>query len=357
MPIEMPESVAWWVGLAGFGWWMIKAAVFLLLVWIAKYFLINRAKGQPTRQRVYFAALFALWCIVGTVVLIAEAPVEDTAKNTLVTVIGLGATAVVTLSSTTIAANFMAGLMLRQVRSFRAGDWIRVENEWGRVTERRLLHCEMQTEERDLLTLPNSYLISRPVRVVRSSGTVVTCEVSLGYDVPHGLVSSTLVEAAKSQGLTDPYVLVRDLLDHAVLYRLCGFLEDVKQLVSARSNLRIAALDSLHRAGIEIVSPNFVNQRRVEEPVLAVEEVGVRHPRNPTRPESVIFDKAEDAERMERLKLAREQSRQKILELTEELSSAKGEERERLKRELDHRKHLDAYLEGQIDRMSGEEKK
>ena len=43
--------------------------------------------------------------------------------------------------------NVMAGLMLRAVRNFRTGDFVRVEKHFGRVTERGLLHTEIQTED------------------------------------------------------------------------------------------------------------------------------------------------------------------------------------------------------------------
>ena len=155
----------------------------------------------------------------------------------------------------------MAGLMLRSLDNFRAGDFIRVGDHFGRVSERGLLHTEIQTEDRDLVTLPNLFLITQPVRVVHASGTLVSCELSLGYDVPRGLVREHLEAAALEADLTDPFVLVVRLGDFSVVYRVCGFLAEVRTLVSARSRLAGAALDALHGAGIEIVSPNFMNQR------------------------------------------------------------------------------------------------
>ena len=40
---------------------------------------------------------------------------------------------------------------------------------------------------------------------------------------------------------------------------------EVKQLLSKRSQLREGILDELHGAGIEIVSPNFMNTRQIPE--------------------------------------------------------------------------------------------
>lgn len=58
---------------------------------------------------------------------------------------------------------------------------------------------------------------------------------------------------------------VEELLDHAVVYRVYGFLEDYTRILTAKSDLKKAMLDSLHNRGIEIVSPSFVTRRLQEE--------------------------------------------------------------------------------------------
>ena len=51
------------------------------------------------------------------------------------------------------------------------GDFISAGDQFGRVTERGLFHTEIQTETRDLTTVPNLFLVTHPVTTVRSSGT------------------------------------------------------------------------------------------------------------------------------------------------------------------------------------------
>ncbi len=78
----------------------------------------------------------------------------------------------------------MAGLMLQAVRHIRPGVFLRVGDHFGRVSEQGILHTEIQAEERNLTTLPNLYLVSNPVTVVRSSGTIISASESLAYDIP-----------------------------------------------------------------------------------------------------------------------------------------------------------------------------
>ncbi len=208
--------------------------------------------------------------LLAALFVIVALPVEAELRAQLLSLYGIALTALITLSSTTFVSNAMAGLMLRSLDNFRAGDFIRVGDHFGRVSERGLLHTEIQTEDRDLVTLPNLFLITQPVRVVHASGTLVSCELSLGYDVPRQLVREQLEAAAVEAGLTDPFVLVIRLGDFSVSYRVSGFLAEVRTLVSARSRLAAAVLDTLHGAGVEIVSPNFMNQRvlTTEAPIL-----------------------------------------------------------------------------------------
>ena len=64
------------------------------------------------------------------------------------------------------------GVWSQSPTHFRSGDFIRVKEYFGRVTERGLLDTEIQTETRELISIPNAFLISNPVQVIRSSGTI-----------------------------------------------------------------------------------------------------------------------------------------------------------------------------------------
>jgi small-conductance mechanosensitive channel len=66
-------------------------------------------------------------------------------------------------------------------------------------------------------------------------------------------------------GLQNPFVQIKELGDFSISYRIAGFLPDVKHILTSRSDLRKLVVDMLHGDGIEIVSPNFMNQRVLPE--------------------------------------------------------------------------------------------
>jgi small-conductance mechanosensitive channel len=318
----------------------IAVVTIVIAVWYVSYWLLLRRKRERgDEQRFPVTRLFmVILAIAGFVISVLSLPFPATTISGVFAALGLVLSLAIALSSTTFVANAMAGLMLRGVRSFRTGDFIRVGEQFGRVTERGFFHTEIQTEDRDLVTLPNMYLVTNPVKVVRYSGTVVSANLSLGYDVPHSQVTSLLLEAARGADLQDPFVQILSLGDYSVTYRIAGVLKEVKQLLSSRSKLRATVLTTLHGAGIEIASPQIMNQRRLAEgqrilPPGVVETAGTDEV---DVPEEKIFDKANEAERVEKLRLDRDNAAARIVELKTLLRSTQEDQRARLEQEIAH---------------------
>ncbi len=277
---------------------LVALALVIPSLWGAHWFLFRRGGGLKEEAR--FMGRVAMSLLVGTgiILILLTLPLDRETHKDLFQLLALLITAVITLSSTTFVSNAMAGVMLRGMQSFRLGDFLRVQNQFGRVTERGLFHTEIQTEDRDLTTLPNLFLVSHPFTVVRASGTIISGCVSLGYDTPQDTIEYYLLEAARATKLKDPFVHVLELGDFSVTYRISGMLEDVKQLLTARSKLKASILSTLHGANIEIVSPSFMNQRRLEQgqlvlPPHSMNQVHQSQDEPSDTPEAFIFDKAD----------------------------------------------------------------
>jgi small-conductance mechanosensitive channel len=275
------------------------AGVIITLV-IANYIVRRNQAAELSVSRQLFMLLLTATCVL---VVIFMLPLSETSRGQLLSLLGIVFTAVIALSSTSFVANIMAGLMLRAVNSFKPGDFIRCGETFGRVTERGLFHTEIQTEDRDLTTLPNMYLVNNPVTVVHDSGTIISATLSLGYEVAHARIEELLKEAATEAKLEDPFVLVGELGDFSVSYRVGGFSQDVNRLLTIKSSLRKSILNVLHENGIEIVSPNFMNQRVLKEGERMI-PLHYREALQPeeTTPEEVIFAKADTAAEKEALK-------------------------------------------------------
>lgn len=296
--------------------------------------LLDRRYRNQADSNMRIQLIMLLLSFVLVVVVVIVSPIRDAQKGQVLSLLGIVLSASIALSSTTFLGNAMAGLMLRSVRGFRVGDFISVGEHFGRVSERGLFHVEIQTEQRDLISMPNLHLVTTPVRTIRSSGTIVWTEVSLGYDVPRSRIKDALLKAAEECELQEPYVHVMGLGDFSVVYRISGLLADVKTLISTRARLRAGVLDGLHAAGIEIVSPNFMNTRAFDPKVSFIPRtISTAAPAEPeSLPEDLVFDKADEAESLEQLRQRLEKIAEEIKTLEQALKDG-AEDPERPRKE------------------------
>jgi len=301
----------------GLGHWLL----------LARHPDMGNEKRFP-RQLIMLGATLA-----GLLLILLVMPIDAGTRGQVIGLLGLLISGLLAFSSTNVLGNLMSGVLLRMTKPFRLGDFVRVGEHFGRVSERGLFDTEIQTQNRDLISLPNSYLVSNPVTTIRSSGTIVSTELSLGFDVHHSQIEPLLLQAASASGLQDAFVHVLEIGNFAVSYRIAGFLEDTKRLLTVRSNLCREVLDALHGQGIEILSPTYMVQR----PLAATARVipsPVRaapfktDPVTPEAPEELLFDKAEQAEK---LSVVRKALRASIEKMQEGLKGASADARVQIK--------------------------
>ncbi len=312
---------------------VVAVVLVSLTLWLANWLLLSRHPELGNERRFSRQIGMLALTVAGLIAIILTLPVDASTRNQIIGLVGLLLSGVVAFSSTNIVANLMAGLMLRMTRSFRTGDYIRIEEQFGRVAERGLFDTEIQTETRELISVPNTYLISRPHTVVRASGTIVSTSLSLGYDVHHSRIEELLPKAAEQCGLSDCFVHILELGDFSITYRVSGLLTDVKKLLTTRSNLRRSVLDVLHEANIEIVSPAFMNQRPIID---GTKFIPARYRKSVATPvpiaEEIAFDKAEQAEQLE---TQRHELEKEISDLEARLKEAVDDDKQALSDEIE----------------------
>ncbi|MEM9303066.1 MAG: mechanosensitive ion channel domain-containing protein [Pseudomonadota bacterium] len=316
---------------------LVLTACHLLL--IARHRHLGNERLFP-RQLVMLALTFT-----GLIAVIFALPVQNDTRNQVLGLIGLLVSGVLAFSSTTVVANLFAGLLLRVTRPFGTGDYVRVGNQFGRVAERGLFDTEIQSQNRELIALPNLFLISNPICTTLKSGTIISAELSLGYDVHHRRVEPLLLQAAQRAGLEDPFMHVTELGDFAVTYRISGKLAEVKWRLTSQSELNRAVLDVLHEDGIEIASPTIMNQRRAEPDQTFLPESAPRlRAASGAMAEDVAFDKAEAADRIES---AAATLAEDVARLEKAIADAEGEQRDSLRESLARRREQLARLREQ----------
>ncbi|GAA4357846.1 mechanosensitive ion channel family protein [Kangiella marina] len=320
--------------------------------------LSNKKESNLVLQKQITNIVFILLLII---IFVIALPIKDSIKNQIISLIGIVLSASIALSSATFLGNIMAGIWLRSVRNFRMGDFIKVQDMFGRVSGRGLLHTELQSIDRDLITLPNLFLATNPVTVMHSDGTIISTQLSLGYDVDHSVIEPVLIKAAEDAELDKPFVYIDSLGDYSVVYKVHGLAKDLKTTLSSRSALNRCVLDALHKAEIEIVSPTFMNQRQVNEQVFIPKKRNNHAKKDTDKPEDVIFDKADKASKLDEMKEQHNDLLQRMEKAKEAIKHAENDDVEQeLKASYEklqaREQQMAQFLESKLEEISREGK-
>ena len=301
---------------------IVSLALAVLSLSLAHYWLLAREPNLGSEARLPRQIIMLVCTVAAIILAVIVAPLTEGTRNQILSIIGLGISAVIAFSSTSFVTNFMAAITLRVTKPFNIDDFVTVGDYFGKVSERGLFDTEIQTENRELVSIPNSLFILTPVKVTRRSGVIISSTLSLGYDIHHAKVEPLLLLAARAAELDDPYVQILSLDDFSVCYRVSGMLLDVKTLLTSRSKLNQCVLDSLHRSQIEIMSPTVT--RHINQP-LDMKQIPA-DTRLATAPaqsaaEDIAFDKADRAQANE---LQQQNLNREIEELTNQLKQTAG---------------------------------
>lgn len=283
---------------------------------------------------------------------------SDKNREYILGVFGIFLSAAVALSSTTLLGNALAGMMLRSVRSFKLGDFIRVNEFFGSVSGRGLFHTEIQNEDNDLVTLPNLYLATHPVQVTLKSGTIIAADVNLDYGVPREKIEKLLTRAAEAAGLQNASIHVMSLVGYGVTYRVRGNLVDINRVSppEARSHLNIMILEFLKAEMIEIVSPAFTNKRSaVRRKSSAGSRKTLPKIKLQDSKDQTTFGIARKAAKQSELAEEQEQLARELRDLEAQLAETRAPgEIESLKHKISRRQQLLELVEAKIKQL-GEE--
>lgn len=272
-------------------------AISFTSVLLLQYLLISRRSDLSGEALLPRQLIIIGVFLLSVIVIIVMLPIPESTRNQILGLVGIMISGVLAFSSTAFVTNVMAAIMLRVTQPFTVGDFITFDGKFGKVSERGLFDTEIQTDTGELIAIPNALFISQAVQVVHNDGMIISTVLSLGYDVHHARIEELLISAAKQNGLKDPYVHILELGDFSVSYRVSGLLEEPKTLLTSRSRLNAKVLDTLHGAGVEIMSPNFARHisHSADKPMIPV-NIRKDDTNKKSSAEEVAFAKANQAE-------------------------------------------------------------
>jgi small-conductance mechanosensitive channel len=173
----------------------------------------------------------------------------------------------ISLGASNLVGQAASGLILTYGRVYRKGEYVRIADQEGTITDLGIFATRLRTGLGEELTLSNSTILAGTTRnysrAVRGPGFVLDTTITIGYDTPWRQVHAMLCEAARrTPGVLaepPPQVFQTALSDWYPEYRL------VCQAIPAEPRPRATVLSALHASiqdvfneyGVQIMSPQY----------------------------------------------------------------------------------------------------
>jgi small-conductance mechanosensitive channel len=172
------------------------------------------------------------------------------------------------MGASSLVGQAASGLILTYGRVFRKGEFVRIANEEGTVTEMGIFTTRIRTGLGEELTISNASILGATTRnysrTVPGAALVLDTTVTIGYETPWRQVHAMLIEAARrTEGVltnTEPQVFQTALNDWYPVYRL------LCHATPTQTRSRSMMLSVLHgniqdvfnEWGVQIMSPQYV---------------------------------------------------------------------------------------------------
>jgi small-conductance mechanosensitive channel len=176
------------------------------------------------------------------------------------------------MGASSLVGQAASGLILTYGRVFRKGEYVRVAEQEGTVTEMGIFTTRIRTGLGEELTISNASILGATTknysRTVQGNGFVLDTTVTIGYDTPWRQVHAMLIEAARrTEGVRQvpvPQVFQTALNDWYPVYRL------VCQASPTGPQPRALLLSAMHaniqdvfnEYGVQIMAPQYFEDPR-----------------------------------------------------------------------------------------------
>jgi small-conductance mechanosensitive channel len=218
---------------------------------------VHPETAQPTRRLVT-----VLFWLLGLVVAYPYLPGSGSdAFKGLSVFVGL----VLSLGSSGVVNQLMSGLTLTYSRAMRAGDFVRIGDVEGTITQLGGLSTKVKTPRGEEVTIPNAVVMTQVTtnysRFAATEGVYVPTSLTIGYDTPWRQVHALLLLAAERtpgiRATPAPAVRQTALQDFYVQYTLLVCLEQPQTRLPTLTALHANIQDAFNEYGVQIMSPNY----------------------------------------------------------------------------------------------------
>ena len=241
---------------------LTASVVLIITLWmsagIEARLLRSATGGELSLRKALSNATRALLLFVGLMVALSAVGIDLTALSVLGGALGVG----IGFGLQKVAASYVSGFVILTERNLRIGDYVKVENFEGVITEINARYTVVRGLTGRESIVPNEMLISTRVENLSLADAVVvqTTQVLVAFDSDVRVVMDLLKAAALAQPrvLKDPApsVQLSQLAADSLEFTLVYWINDLHNgQGNLRSDLHLAVLQALREAGIVMAGP------------------------------------------------------------------------------------------------------
>ena len=254
----------------------------IIVIWICFHYLLRLLRyftREIESERLKIDGFYADWAqptylilrvLLYSLMLVMIWPLLPSSNSQIFQGVSVFIGLVLSLGSTSIVGNVIAGLVMTYMRPFRLGDYIQVGDTVGEVIEKSVLVTRIRTRKNEVVTIQNSSLMGSQTSnfslSARNYGIIVHTKVTIGYDVPWQKIKEIMETAAlATPGIKHkprPFMQITALNDFYVEYEINAYTSDAARLPAVYSELHANILRRFFEEGVEIMSPHIFAHRQ-----------------------------------------------------------------------------------------------
>lgn len=239
---------------------LVVAAVTLVAAWLAWRLLarassavLRKSELDQTAQTFIQTILQYTLLAIGVVTALAQLGVDTGSLLASLGVVGL----TIGFAARDTLSNVISGLFIFWDRPFVISDLVEIEGAYGRVESITMRSTRVVTVDGRMLAIPNSQIVNS---VVASYTNFPSLRLDIGFTVGVGEDLGRVREAALAVIRGDgrylsepaPAVVVTELNDYNVALELRVWLDNEREHLSARSQLREQLFEALRAAQVDM---------------------------------------------------------------------------------------------------------
>ncbi|WP_421695040.1 DUF3772 domain-containing protein [Aestuariivirga sp.] len=229
--------------------------------WLDRRILSDTRINRGVQDSIIKGSSYAGYLLAAVFALTA-AGVDFSSLALIAGALGLG----IGLGLQPIINNFVSGLILLAERPIRVGDWVSLPEGEGIVRRINVRSTEIETFDACSIILPNSALVSEPVKNWTHNDDMgrFTIALTVDYESDAEVVRTLLLETARAHPkvLTHPApaVVFAHFGKSGLDFELRAFVSDVLQGSQVASDIRFSLLKQLREKDVSIAQPVAVFQ-------------------------------------------------------------------------------------------------